>query len=86
MSDFLDKKDSPEEVKNLRKLGWMTQDEFLERYNLALKHYLLEHTYLGRYKDKLHHPEDIMMNISTFNEVAYHVLVAFGTAPVKKEK
>jgi len=79
-------KDSHEDIKRLRKLGWMTQDEFLERYCRALKYYLYENTYLGKERDRLHHPEDMMLNISSFNEVAYHVLAEFGTAPVKKEK
>lgn len=78
------KKASASDTDRLRDLGWMTQDEFLKRYNLALRYYLIESTYLGKDTEKLHHPEDILVHISSFNEAAYHILLVFGAAPIKE--
>ena len=73
-----------EQEKRLRALGWMTAEEFMNKYVRALHYYLKENTHVG--KGGIHHPEDIAMYLSSFNEAAYHLLVEFGASPVKKEK
>jgi hypothetical protein len=72
--------------KRLRALGWMTTDEFLEKLGVGLECYIKENTYLGSNETALHHPEDLILNIQTYMEVAYHVLASFAPAPDKKVK
>ena len=72
----------------LRALGYMTRDEFLAKFNKGLEYYLKENTYLGKDDDALHHPEDILVNVSGYVEAAYHVIVSFGVKgkAIAKEK
>jgi hypothetical protein len=65
--------------KELRKRGYMTSDEFIDRLVPGLKEYLSKNWGV-RNKDELHHPEDLISNASIYMEVAYHVLVDFGVA------
>lgn len=75
-----------DDEKRLRALGWMTLDEFLEKLGTGLKYYMKENTYVGKEPERLHHPEDLIVNAQVFMEAAYHVLVSFGAAPVQKGK
>lgn len=69
--------------KELRQAGYMTSDEFINRLIPGLKEYLSKNWGV-KGKDELHHPEDLISNASIYIEVAYHVLVDFGVAPLKK--
>jgi hypothetical protein len=70
--------------KRLRALGWLTTDEFMEKFSVGLEYYLKENTYLGK-DDSLHHPEDLILNVQSYVEAAYHVLVSFAPAPISKD-
>jgi hypothetical protein len=84
--DFMTEKQSVADEKRLRALGWLTTDEFLEKFNVGLEYYLKENTYLGSDDKALHHPEDLILNVSTYAEAAFHVLASFAPAPEKKAK
>ena len=64
--------------KELRQRGYMTSDEFVDRLTPGLKEYLNKNWHGG--KKDLHHPEDLIANVSVYIDVAYHVLVDFGVA------
>jgi hypothetical protein len=66
--------------KELRKCGYMTSNEFVDRLIPGLKEYLSKNWGVHN-KDELHHPEDLISNASIYMEVAYHVLVDFGVNP-----
>jgi len=68
--------------KELRKSGYMTTDEFVDRLTPGLKEYL-SRNWGVRNRDELHHPEDLISNASIYMEVAYHVFVDFGVTPVE---
>jgi hypothetical protein len=71
--------------KELRKSGYMTSDEFVDRLVPGLKEYLSKNWGVHN-KDELHHPEDLISNASIYMEVAYHVLVDFGVAPIEQKE
>ena len=71
--------------KELRKRGYMTSDEFVDRLIPGLKEYLSKNWGVHN-KDELHHPEDLVSNASIYIEVAYHTLVDFGVAPIETKK
>ena len=68
----------------LRNAGYMSADEFVDTLVPGLKEYLHKN-WGARNKNELHHPEDMISNISTYIEIAYHVIADFGVAPKKKE-
>jgi len=84
--DFMKTKQSDADEKRLRALGWLTSDEFLSKLMVGLEYYLKENTYLGSDDKEVHHPEDLILNVSTYVEAAYHVLASFAPAPEKKAK
>ena len=86
MKDFLREKTSPSDEKRLRALGWLTTDEFLKKLSVGLEFYLKENTYLSSEEDALHHPEDLILNVQSYIEAAYHVLARFAPTPDKKVK
>ena len=86
MKDYMKEKTSPSDEKRLRALGWMTTDEFLKKLSVGLEFYLKESTHLGSDEDALHHPEDLILNVQTYSEAAYHVLASFAPTPDKKVK
>jgi len=67
-----------EQEKRLRNAGWVTTDEFMEKFFIGLKWYLQKDTYLTDDKDALHHPGDIVNCVSTYTDVAFHVLDSFA--------
>jgi hypothetical protein len=69
----------------LRNRGYMTSDEFVDKLVPGMKEYLQKNWGVHS-KDELHHPEDLISNLSIYVEVAYHVLVDFGAAPQKEKK
>ena len=71
--------------KELRKRGYMTSDEFVDRLVPGLKEYLSKNWGVHN-KDSLNHPEDLISNASIYMEVAYHVLVDFGVAPIEPKE
>jgi len=71
--------------KELRKRGYMTSDEFIDRLIPGLKEYLSKNWGVHN-KNELHHPEDLVSNATIYMEVAYHVLVDFGVAPLEIQK
>jgi hypothetical protein len=71
--------------KELRKRGYMTSDEFVDRLIPGLKEYLSKNWGVHN-KDELHHPEDLISNASIYVEVAYHTLVDFGVAPIEPKE
>jgi len=84
--DFMIEKQSVVDEKRLRALGWLTTDEFLQKFSVGLEYYLKENTYLGSDEKALHHPEDLILNVQSYVEAAYHVLASFAPAPEKKAK
>lgn len=86
MKDYMKEKTSPSDEKRLRALGWMTTDEFLKKLSVGLEFYLKENTYLSSEEDALHHPEDLILNVQSYIEAAYHVLASFAPTPDKKVK
>jgi hypothetical protein len=84
--NFMKEKTSPSDEKRLRASGWMTTDEFLQKLTVGLSYYIKENTYIGSDEDALHHPEDLMLNVQSYIEAAYHVLVSFAPEPIKKVK
>jgi len=72
-------------VTDLRNAGYMSADEFVDKLVPGLKEYLQKNW--GIYsKHELHHPEDMISNISTYIEIAYHVIADFGVAAQKERK
>jgi hypothetical protein len=80
--NFLDKKLDAKEEARLREKGWMTTKEFIDKVIPGLREYLERYTYLGS-DNQLNHPEDMMLNVQTYFEVAYHVIADFGVAGEK---
>ena len=70
---------------DLRDRGYMTSDEFVDKLVPGLKEYL-QKNWGVRNKHELHHPEDLISNVSIYVEAAYHVLVDFGVAPQKDKE
>lgn len=68
--------------KELRKSGYMTTDEFVNRLVPGLKEYLSKNWGV-RNREELHHPEDLISNATIYMEVAYHVFVDFGVSPME---
>ena len=63
--------------KELRQRGYMTSDEFVDRLVPGLKEYLNKNWGAGNSKE-LHHPEDLISNVSVYVDVAFHVIGDFG--------
>lgn len=61
----------------LRADGWMTIDEFIKLLLPGLREYLQKNWSLGD-DEELHHPEDLISNVSAYIDIAYHVIVDFG--------
>lgn len=68
--------------KELKAAGYMTSDEFVDRLVPGLKEYLRNNW--GVRANELHHPEDLVSNVSIYLEVARHVIGDFGIAPSEK--
>jgi len=66
-----------EQEKHLRNAGWLTTDEFMEKFIVSFKRYLQNDSYLTNDKDALHHPEDFFNCVSTYSEVALHIFGSF---------
>ena len=64
----------------LRARGYMTTDEFVDKLTPGLKEYLSKNWGVHN-KKELHHPEDLISNVSIYIDVAYHVIVDFGVRP-----
>ena len=62
--------------KELRAAGYMTTDEFIETITPGMKEYMNKNWGSSK-KNTLHHPEDLIMNMQIYCEIAYHVLVDF---------
>jgi hypothetical protein len=71
--------------KELRKRGYMTSDEFVDTLVPGLKEYLSKNWGVHN-KNELHHPEDLISNVSIYIEAAYHVIVDFGVAPIEQKE
>jgi len=69
----------------LREAGYMSADEFVDKLVPGLKEYLQKNWGVHN-KHELHHPEDMISNISTYIEIAYHVIADFGVAAQKERK
>jgi hypothetical protein len=65
--------------KDLRAAGYMTSDEFIETILPGMKEYINKNWGFAG-KNELHHPEDLIMNMQIYCEIAYHVLVDFRAA------
>jgi hypothetical protein len=72
-------KDSTED--GLREAGWMTIDEFLEKFNYGLKDYLSNKVYGTGQEDKLHHPTDLSVHTALYADIMFSVIENFGVAP-----
>ena len=70
---------------DLRNAGYMSSDEFVDKLVPGLKEYLQKNWGVNN-KNELHHPEDLISNVSIYIEAAYHVLVDFGVAPQEERK
>jgi hypothetical protein len=71
--------------KELRRRGYMTSDEFVDTLVPGLKEYLSKNWGVHN-KNELHHPEDLISNVSIYIEAAYHILVDFGVAPIEQKE
>ena len=71
--------------KELRKRGYMTSDEFVDTLVPGLKEYLSKNWGVHN-KNELHHPEDLISNVSIYIEAAYHIIVDFGVAPIEEKE
>lgn len=58
--------------------GYMTADEFVERYTPGLLSYLRSNW--GN-PLALQHPEDLATNAAIYSEIAYRVIADFGAQP-----
>jgi hypothetical protein len=70
---------------DLRDRGYMTSDEFVDKFVLGLKEYL-QKNWGTHNKHELHHPEDLISNVSVYVEAAYHVIADFGVAAQKDKE
>ena len=70
---------------DLRNRGYMSSDEFVDTLVPGLKEYLQKNWGVNN-KNELHHPEDLISNVSIYIEAAYHVLVDFGVASQEERK
>lgn len=68
----------------LRQRGYMTTDEFVDTLIPGLKNYLSKN-WGERDKDSLHHPEDIISNITAYVEIACQVVYDFGVSEKTKK-
>jgi len=70
--------------KELRSAGFMTIDEFIEKFTFGLKEHL-KTTWAFAKMHELHHPEDLAVNASVYADAVYQVIGIFGVAPVDKD-
>lgn len=63
----------------LRARGYMTADEFIERFVPGLRDYLRSNW--GSRDMQLFHPEDLATNAAIYTEIAYRVIADFGAQP-----
>jgi hypothetical protein len=64
-----------------RDAGWMTIDEFLEKFTYGLRDHLSNKVYGTGQGDKLHHPTDLSVHTAAYADIAYNVIENFGVAP-----
>ena len=64
-----------------RNAGWMTIDEFLEKFTYGLRDHLSNKVYGTGQEDKLHHPTDLSVHTAAYADIAYNVIENFGVAP-----
>ena len=70
--------------KELRSAGFMTIDEFIEKFTFGLKEHL-KSTWSFAKMHELHHPEDLAVNASVYADAVFQVIGIFGVAPVDKD-
>lgn len=63
--------------KELRSRGYMTIDEFMNRFELGMRQYLHKNWGHGE-TDNLHHPEDLASNALAYAESAWEIIQVFG--------
>jgi hypothetical protein len=56
--------------------GYMTVDEFVDKFAKSLRDYM--HANWLTSEDKLHHPEDLAANATIYTEVMYRVIADFS--------
>ena len=61
--------------------GWMTIDQFLEKFTYGLKDHLSNKVYGTGYGDKMHHPTDLAVHTAAYADIAYSIIENFGVAP-----
>lgn len=70
----------------LRQRGYMTSDEFVDRLIPGLKDYLNKNWAGINNKEELHHPEDLISNVSIYVDIAFHVIGDFGVSEKTKDE
>lgn len=60
-----------------REFGYMTIDEFIEKFSFGLKEYLYN-TWKSAEPSELHHPEDLTSNMLCYAESVFTVVGIFG--------
>lgn len=56
--------------------GYMTIDEFVDKYAESLRGYLYSNW--PTTSEELHHPEDLVSNAAIYTEIMYRVIVDFS--------
>ncbi|CAB4121807.1 hypothetical protein UFOVP27_7 [uncultured Caudovirales phage] len=64
---------------SLRKAGYMTTDEFIDRLVPGLKDYLKQNW--GWAANELYHPEDLFSTAEIYLEIGRRIVGDFGVAP-----
>jgi hypothetical protein len=59
---------------DLRNQGYLTVDEFMDKFGEGLREYLKNTLVV---KDRLVHPEDLIANTLAFSEVAWQIITRF---------
>jgi hypothetical protein len=71
--------------KDRRERGYMTIDEFVEKFAFGLKEYLHDNWKSENFQD-IHHPEDLTSNMLCYAESVYSVVGIFGVGSTNERE
>ena len=57
--------------------GYLTIEQFVDRYADSLKHYMRRNWVEDVYSEALHHPEDLASSAYTYTEIMFYVIGDF---------
>lgn len=73
------------DINDLRKHGYMTPKEFVERITPGLVEYMKDN--MGTFNDDgLSHPQDLVLNTVSYFEIMFHVISDLGVAPIEPKQ